>query len=156
MLFKNRKSKILSLVKSNALQKHNLRSKWVGSSPAEILWRLHTLSKKANYILRGTNIHRGYKIHEAILPLFSALAKLSWSSVSLAWGTMLGKDKTLIRLQSRAMCMIRALEKHNLCGKTGLLALAKRNLTEIWEQFSKRKILQINRHSTAAEIGKTF
>lgn len=102
--------------------------------PEEIFWMLHTLSKKTNYILRGTNINRGNKIHEVILPLSSVLAKIGRSSASLAWATMLGRDKTFIRLQKRAMCMIRVLEKHKLHGKngqTGVLALVKRNLTEM-------------------------
>lgn len=114
MLFKNTKSKILCLVKNNPLQKPRLKSKRVGSSPAEIFWRLHTLSKKANYILRDISINRGYKICEVTLPLFSGLAKLSWSSVSLACGTILGRDITLIRLRRRAMSVIRPLEKHYL------------------------------------------
>lgn len=69
-----------------------------------------------------------------ILLLPSLLAEISRNSASLAWATMFGRDKIFIRLQRRAICMIRVLEKHKLHGKTGqtgVLALVKRNLTEM-------------------------
>lgn len=95
---------------------------------------LPTLSKKANYILSGTNINRGNKAHEVILPLSPVLAKINGNSASLAWTTMFVRDKTSIKLQRRPMCIIRVLEKHKLPGKTGptgMLVLLKRNLTEM-------------------------
>lgn len=62
------------------------------------------------------------------------MAKLSWSFESLAWGTKLRRDKTVIRLEGRATSTMGVLEKHDLPEKTAAMrvrALVKRNLTEI-------------------------